>query len=167
MELFTWKREMATHSNVLAWRIPWTEKPGGLQSMGSHRVGNDWSDLAAAAAGHYWGCPRGSDGKESPCNAGNPGSIPGSGGEMANHSSILAWKIPWTEKPGPQSMGCREKWLSTDTRAIIIWTWSELYFSTVYGKQAYAVNQGFSLPPIKCIIRCMAYKNFHKSYLVK
>ena len=41
---------MATHSSVLAWRIPWTEKPGGLQSMGSHRVGHDWSDLAAAAA---------------------------------------------------------------------------------------------------------------------
>ena len=42
---------MATHSSVLAWRIPWTEKPGRLQSMGSHRVGHDRSDLAAAAAG--------------------------------------------------------------------------------------------------------------------
>ena len=41
---------MATHSSVLAWRIPWTEKPGRLQSMGSPRVGHDWSDLAAAAA---------------------------------------------------------------------------------------------------------------------
>ena len=40
---------MATHSSVLAWRIPWTEKPGRLQSMGSHRVGHDRSDLAAAA----------------------------------------------------------------------------------------------------------------------
>ena len=38
---------MATHSSVLAWRIPWTEKPGRLQSMGSHSVGHDWSDLAA------------------------------------------------------------------------------------------------------------------------
>ena len=36
---------MATHSSVLAWRIPWMEKPGALQSMGSHRVGHDWSDL--------------------------------------------------------------------------------------------------------------------------
>ena len=44
------EKEMATHSSVLAWRIPWTEKPGRLQSMGSHRVGHDWSDLAAAAA---------------------------------------------------------------------------------------------------------------------
>ena len=41
---------MAIHTSVLAWRIPGTEEPGGLLSMGSHRVGHDWSDLAAAAA---------------------------------------------------------------------------------------------------------------------
>ena len=41
---------MATHSSVLAWRIPETGKPGGLPSMGSHRVRHDWSDLAAATA---------------------------------------------------------------------------------------------------------------------
>ena len=41
---------MATHSSVLAWRIPGMEEPGGLLSMGLHRVGYDWSDLAAAAA---------------------------------------------------------------------------------------------------------------------
>ena len=41
---------MATHSSVLAWRIPGTGKPSGLPSMGSHGVGHDWSDLAAAAA---------------------------------------------------------------------------------------------------------------------
>ena len=41
---------MATHSSVLAWRIPGTGEPGGLPSMGSHRVGHDWRDLAAAAA---------------------------------------------------------------------------------------------------------------------
>ena len=39
---------MATHSSVLAWRIPWTGEPGGLPSMGSHRVGHDSSYLAAA-----------------------------------------------------------------------------------------------------------------------
>ena len=43
------EKEMATHSSVLAWRIPGTGEPGGLQSVGSHRVGHDWSDLAAAA----------------------------------------------------------------------------------------------------------------------
>ena len=41
---------MAPHSSVLAWRIPGMGEPGGLPSMGSHRVGHDWSDLAAAAA---------------------------------------------------------------------------------------------------------------------
>jgi len=41
---------MATHSSVLAWRIPGTAEPGGLPSMRLHRVGHDWSDLAAAAA---------------------------------------------------------------------------------------------------------------------
>ena len=41
-------REMATHSSVFPWRIPWTGEPGGLPSMGSHRVGHNWSDLAAA-----------------------------------------------------------------------------------------------------------------------
>ena len=41
---------MATHSSVLAWRIPGTGEPGGLPSLGSHRVGHDWRDLAAAAA---------------------------------------------------------------------------------------------------------------------
>ena len=34
---------MATHSSILAWKIPWTEEPGGLQSMGSQRVGHDWA----------------------------------------------------------------------------------------------------------------------------
>ena len=44
------EKEMAAHSSVLAWRIPGTGEPGGLLCMGSHRVGHDWSDLAAAAA---------------------------------------------------------------------------------------------------------------------
>ena len=44
------EKAMATHSSVLAWRIPGMGESGGLLSMGSHRVGHDWSDLAAAAA---------------------------------------------------------------------------------------------------------------------
>ena len=43
------EKEMATHSSVLGWRIPGTEEPGRLPSLGSHRVGHNWSDLAAAA----------------------------------------------------------------------------------------------------------------------
>ena len=42
------EKEMATHSSIFAWRILWTEEPGGLLSMGLHRVRHDWSDLAAA-----------------------------------------------------------------------------------------------------------------------
>ena len=73
---------MATHSSVLAWRIPGTGEPGGLPSMGLHRVGHDWSDLAVAAASF---------------------SLEKA---MATHSSTLAWRIPWTEEPGRlQSMG--------------------------------------------------------------
>ena len=45
------EKEMATHSSVLAWRLPGMGEPGGLLSVGSHRVGHDWSDLAAVAAG--------------------------------------------------------------------------------------------------------------------
>ena len=37
------EKEMATHSSILAWQIPWTGEPGGLQSMGSQRVGHDWA----------------------------------------------------------------------------------------------------------------------------
>ena len=64
---------MATHSSILALRIPWTEEPGGLLSIGSHRVGHNWSDLACMHALEK---------------------------EMAAHSSILAWRIPGTEEPG-------------------------------------------------------------------
>ena len=67
------EKEMATHSSILAWRTLWTEEPGGLPSMGLHRVRHDWSDLACMHALEK---------------------------EMATCSSILAWKIPWTEEPG-------------------------------------------------------------------
>ena len=105
---------MATHSSVLAWRIPGTGEPGRLPSMGSHRVGHNWSDLAAAAA--VTGIPTdrleknlnsflllkllmqetwvGSLGWEDPLEKG-----------MGTHSSILAWRIPWTEESGSYSPG--------------------------------------------------------------
>ena len=65
------EKEMATHSSTLAWKIPWTEKPGRLQSMGSQRVEHNWATSLT---------PLGSSASEdSACNAGNPGSIPGLG----------------------------------------------------------------------------------------
>ena len=66
---------MATHSSTLAWKIPWTEEPGGLQSMGSLRVGHD-SKLTFAF------------------------QFPALEKEMATHSSVLAWRIPGTGEPG-------------------------------------------------------------------
>ena len=67
------EKEMAIHSGTLAWRILWTEEPGGLLSIGLHRVGHDWSN---------WLCVRALE------------------KEMATHSSVLAWRIPGTEEPG-------------------------------------------------------------------
>ena len=52
------EKEMGTHSSVLAWRIPGTGEPGGLPSMGSHRIGHDWSDLAATAELDFEGVTR-------------------------------------------------------------------------------------------------------------
>ena len=57
------EKEMATHSSILAWRIPWTEEPGRPQSMRSHRVGQEearhntqdcWTALRVPSAGHIW-----------------------------------------------------------------------------------------------------------------
>ena len=64
---------MATHSSILAWKIPWTEEPGGLQSMGSQRVRHN------GVNNNKMGFSGGSDGKESTCNAGDLDSIPGWG----------------------------------------------------------------------------------------
>ena len=45
-----WEEGTATHSSIFVWRIPWTEEPSGLRSIGSQRVGHDWSDLACTHA---------------------------------------------------------------------------------------------------------------------
>ena len=98
------EKEMATCSSTLAWKIPWTEEPGGLQSTGSQRIGRDWSYFTFML---IIGLPRRHYGKEAPASAGDvrdARSIPrwgrSPGGGMATHSSILAWRIPRTEEPG-------------------------------------------------------------------
>ena len=65
---------MAPHSSTLAWKIPWTEKPGGLQSMGSQRLGHD----CATSLSLFTALEK----------------------EMATHSSVLAWRIPGMGEPG-------------------------------------------------------------------
>ena len=74
------EKGMATHSSVLAWRIPRTKEPGGLPSIGSHRVGHDCSDLAAAAV-KLWASEVALVVKTPPANTGDirdVDSIPGS-----------------------------------------------------------------------------------------
>ena len=90
------EKEMASHSSVLAWRIPGMGEPGGLLSMGSHRVGHDWSDLAAAAAARsVKNLPAVQEIRVQFVSQEDPLEK-----EMATQSSILAWRIPWTEEPG-------------------------------------------------------------------
>ena len=67
---------MAPHSSTLAWKIPWTEEPGRLQSMESRRVGHLLSDFTFTF--HFHALEK----------------------EMATHSSVLAWRIPGTAEPG-------------------------------------------------------------------
>ena len=61
------KGNVFLHPSILAWRIPRTEAPGRLPSVGSHRVGHDWGDLAAAAAACYTIYPGSTSGKEPAC----------------------------------------------------------------------------------------------------
>ena len=122
---------MATHSSVLAWRIPGTGEPGGLPSIGLHRVGYNWSNLAAAAAaafahGEGNGTPLQYSCLENPMDGGGWwAAVHGVAKsrtrlsdftftfhfhalekEMATHSSVLAWRIPGTGEPGElPSMG--------------------------------------------------------------
>ena len=84
---------MATHSMVLAWRIPWTEATvHGVTKRMTEQV-----TLPCMCAG---GFPDGSGVKNPPCNARDVGLKDPLEKGMATHSSILAWRIPWTEEPG-------------------------------------------------------------------
>ena len=69
------QKAMATHSSTLAWKIPWTEEHGRLQSMGSLRVRHDFTFTVTF---HFHALEK----------------------EMATHSSVLAWRIPGMGEPG-------------------------------------------------------------------
>ena len=70
------EKAMAPHSSTLAWKIPWMEEPGGLQSMGSLRVGHNWA--TSLSLFHFHASEK----------------------ETATHSCVLAWRIPGTGEPG-------------------------------------------------------------------
>ena len=105
------EKEMATHSSTLAWKVPWTEEPGGLQPMGSQRVGHHWmSSLSLFMAHMVKNLPAVQEtwipslGREDPLEKG-----------MASHSSILAWRISQTEEPAGATVHGLKKsqtWLS-------------------------------------------------------
>ena len=69
---------MAPHSSTLAWKIPWTEEPGGPQSMGSLRVRHDWATSLSLFTFHFHALDK----------------------EMATHSSVIAWRVPGMGEPG-------------------------------------------------------------------
>ena len=105
---------MATHSGVLAWRIPGMGEPGGLPSMGSSRVGHDWSDLAAAAGGIVV--------KNPPAKVGdtrNSSSIPGlgrsPGGGNGNPLQYSCLENPMDRGAGYSHWG-RKEWDPTKCR---------------------------------------------------
>ena len=89
------EKEMATHFSILAWKIPWTEELGRLQSMASQRVEHDWAANTFPVAQRVKNLPAVREtlvislGLEDHLQK-----------EMATHSSILAWRIPWTGEPG-------------------------------------------------------------------
>ena len=83
------EKEIATHSSVLAWRTPWTGEPGGLLSLGLHRVGHDWSDLAAAAAAQSLSCVQLT--LWDPLHCGPSGS--------SVHGILQAWILEWVAIP--------------------------------------------------------------------
>ena len=97
------EKEMATHSSVLALRIPGMGEPDGLPSMGSHRVGHDWSDLAAAAAAFQAPLPMEFPRQEywSGLPFPSPGDLPDPG--IKPTSPALAGKFFTTEPPGQGS----------------------------------------------------------------
>ena len=107
---------MATHSSVLAWRIPGTREPGGLPSMGSYRVGHDWSDLAAAAE-QYPASQVALVVKNPHANA----------GDTRDEGSIPRWgKIPWRRawQPTPVFLpGESHGWRSQVSYGSQSWTW--------------------------------------------
>ena len=85
--------EIATHSSILTWRIPWTEEPGGLQSMGSQRVRLNWNNLAAAAAKELQLCLTVRPHRWQPTRILCPWDSPGKNTEVGCHFLLQCMKV--------------------------------------------------------------------------
>ena len=116
---------MAPHSSTLAWKIPWAEEPGRLQSMGLQRVWTRLNDFTFTF--HFHALEK----------------------EMATHSSVLAWRIPATEEPGGlPSMGlhrARHDW--SDLAAAVIYVNGTLSIHPVF---SFAWDNTFIKSPAQC-----------------
>ena len=112
------EKKMATHSSTLAWKLPWTEEPGRLQSMGLWRVGHNW----ATSLSLFTFMQK----------------------EMATHSSVLAWRIPGMAEPGElPSMGShrvRHNW-SDLAAATIFKFWSTDHATTWINLENIMLNE--------------------------
>ena len=96
------EKEMATHSSILAWRVPWTEEPGRLQSMRFQKSWTRLKRLSSSSSRRYPVSSGGSDGKESACNAGDLGSMPGLGRSPGEGSGYL---LPYSCLESPMDRG--------------------------------------------------------------
>ena len=107
---------MAIHSSTIAWKIPWTEEPGRLQSMGLQRVGHNWATSRSRSCLLSLYCEIIHSlelvNSKSTTKFIYDKLIVNMEKAMAPHSSTLAWKIPWTEEPGRlKSMSGMTEWL--------------------------------------------------------
>ena len=116
------EKAMAPHSSTLAWKIPWMEEPGGLQSMGSLRVGCDWATSLSLSTFifHFHALEK----------------------EMATHSSVLAWRIPGAgELGGLLSMGSHR----------VGHDWSDLAVAVISNITCYVnIRRNETLAPWEC-----------------
>ena len=126
---------MAPHSSTLAWKIPWTEEPGGLQSMGSLGVGHDWVTSLSLFTLEK---------------------------EMATHSSILAWRIPGTGEPGGlPSMGSHRVGHDWSNLAASVYPWVDKRRRRVVGLQSV---EACSPKVYYSFNKCMLGLGYHWSY---
>ena len=94
------EKEMATHSSVLAWRIPGTGEPAGLPSLGLHRVGHDWSDLAVELVGHICAPPFTDENWWSGRQVANPRLQSVGGKAVSQIQALWQFRVFWTSYPG-------------------------------------------------------------------
>ena len=130
------EKPMASPSSTLAWKIPWMEEPGGLQSMGSLRVGCDWAT-----------------------------SLSRIGEGNGNHSSVLAWRIPgmgawWAAVHGVTQHLTRLKQLSSSSSVCNIHTYN-IYWIQI-GCILLYINTTFSV----CLVFCCCFLDTAFTFLI-